>query len=107
MPRNVARIDLIVVLTKSLTVFALYATVGAMTCLAQTRAEPVKATKSIADEKSPVDEAHPLYIPLKMAYQASEPLKEIQDYECAFIKRELVGKKLLKTTMKLKLREEP
>ena len=69
--------------------------------------QPVKATKSISDEKPVVDEAHPLYIPLQMAYNARVPLEDIQDYECTFIKRELLGKKLHKTNMKMKFREEP
>jgi hypothetical protein len=86
----------------------LSATLGAIPAQAQTRAEPVKATKSIDDDEKPaVDESHPLYIPLQMAYQARVPLKDIQDYECTFTKREFLGKKLHKTTMKLKFREDP
>ena len=107
MRRNVARIDEFVVLTRSFATIALLASWGANPCVAQTRAEPVKATKSIADERPQIDEAHPLYIPLQMAYQSLGALKEIQDYECNFTKREFLAKKLQKTTMRLKFREEP
>jgi Protein of unknown function (DUF1571) len=57
--------------------------------------------------KPPIDEAHPLYLPLQEAYKAREALKFVKDYEADFVKRELLGRRLQATTMKLKLREEP
>ena len=55
----------------------------------------------------PISDKHPLYLPLVEAYKAREALKNINDYEADFIKREHIGRKLLTTTMKLKLREKP
>ena len=107
MSRIVCRIDLSVIFARSLTAIVILTTFGAIPCVAQTRVEPVKSSKSLSNERPTVDESHPLYIPLQMAYHAQEPLQDIQDYECTFSKRELLGKKLLKTTMKLKFREEP
>ena len=57
--------------------------------------------------KPPIDEAHPLYLPLQEAYKAREALMVVKDYEANFVKRELLGRRLQSTTMKLKLREEP
>jgi uncharacterized protein DUF1571 len=57
--------------------------------------------------KPPIDEAHPLYLPLQEAYKAREALKDVKDYEALFVKRELIGRRLQKTTMMLKLRTEP
>lgn len=57
--------------------------------------------------KPPIDEAHPLYLPLQEAYKAREALKVVKDYEAVFVKRELIGRRLQKTTMNLKLRVEP
>ncbi len=107
MPRTVALIDRIVVFTTSLTTLVLCIASGAGPCAAQTRAEPVKSVKSVVDQRPQIDESHPLYTPLQMAYHATEPLKDVRDYECTFIKRELIGKKLHKTSMKMKFREEP
>ena len=55
----------------------------------------------------PIDAEHPLYLPLQEAYKAREALKGIKDFEAEFMKRELIGRKVLKTTMNLKLRHEP
>lgn len=55
----------------------------------------------------PIDPRHPLYLPLQEAYKSRDALKAVKDYEAEFTKRELVGKKLHKTTMNLKLRAEP
>lgn len=57
--------------------------------------------------KPPIDDAHPLYLPLQEAYKAREALKAVKDYEAVFVKRELIGRKVQKTTMNLKLRVEP
>ncbi len=69
----------------------------------------VASTDSAASElpKPPIDEAHPLYLPLQEAYKAREALKALKEYEADFVKRELLGRRLQATTMKLKLREEP
>jgi hypothetical protein len=109
MPRNVARIESIVILTRILSVVAVGVTWSTVPVFAQVKADPVKATvsKSFPEERASVDESHPLYLPLQKAIEAREPLKEIQDYECTFIKNELTGKKIIKTTMKMKFREEP
>ena len=69
-------------------------------------------TRASTDEvpviaKPPIDVAHPLYVPLQAAYNAREALNEVQDYEAVFSKRELMGRKLVSTTMNLKLRHEP
>lgn len=105
MLRIVTRIDRLV----GLTAVVVTLTLGSAPASAQTRVEPVKATtsKAAADDKPAADEGHPLYVPLKVALQSKEALKEVQDYECTFTKRELIGKKLHKTTMKMKFREEP
>lgn len=72
------------------------------------RAEaPVTGVNSQDLPKPPIDEAHPLYLPLQEAYKAREALKLVKDYEAIFCKREQVGRKLLKTTMNLKLRQDP
>jgi Protein of unknown function (DUF1571) len=55
----------------------------------------------------PIDPAHPLYLPLQEAYKAREALTSVKDYEAVFVKREQIGRKLMKTTMNLKLRQEP
>jgi hypothetical protein len=54
-----------------------------------------------------VDPQHPLAPALKHAYAAREALTGVQDYEAVFSKRELMGRRLHSTSMKLKLREEP
>jgi hypothetical protein len=73
------------------------------------RAEAGSTSTASAQELPlpPIDAAHPLYLPLQEAYKAREALKGVKDYEAEFVKRELIGRKLLKTTMKLKLRHEP
>jgi Protein of unknown function (DUF1571) len=109
MPRNVARRIGCLVSMKQLVAIVFWIALNASVSLAQTRAEPVKAvaSKGTPENQPAADEAHPLYIPLQMAYQAKEPLSEIRDYECVFTKRELIGKKLVKTSMRLKFRDEP
>jgi len=109
MPSLIARMDSICHLSRLMILSIVSVTVSAITLEAQTRAEPVKGTvsKASANEKVEVDEAHPLFIPLQMAYKANDKLAEIHDYECLFMKRELIGKKLIKTSMKMKFRDEP
>jgi hypothetical protein len=68
----------------------------------------IAATKSAADAKPPIDESHPLFKLLEIAYKARAELDSVDDYKCIFSKRELLrGNRLLKTTMNLKLREKP
>lgn len=109
MPRHVAGMDSICGLSRTLSCCVVSLALSAMTAAAQTRNAPVEfvANKAPAADKVAVDEAHPLYIPLQLAYKADDKLAEIQDYECIFVKRELIGKKLIKTSMKMKFREEP
>lgn len=57
--------------------------------------------------KPPIDDAHPLYLPLQEAYKARNALALVKDYEAVLVKRELIGRRLMKATMNLKLREEP
>ena len=75
-----------------------------------TSATPVTSATTADQEafpKPPIDEAHPLYLLLQEAYKARESLKLVKDYEAEFVKRELIGRRVQKTTMKLKLRVEP
>jgi len=66
------------------------------------------ATGSAQDQPTPpVDEKHPLYLPLVEAYKAREVLKGVKDYEALFTKRELIGRRVQTTVMNLKLRHEP
>lgn len=55
----------------------------------------------------PIDEKHPLYLPLVEAYKARAALEDVKDYEAEFTKRELIGRRLVKTTMAMKVREQP
>ena len=109
MPRNVSGNRRMVFCTTRLCSVLVVATISATPCSAQTGAEPAvpESTKAATSEKPTIDKLHPLALPLNKAYEALKPLKEIRDYEGTFSKRELIGKKLLKTTMKLKLREDP
>ena len=68
---------------------------------------PVGATASVTNDKPSIDEAHPLYIPLEVAYKARRALDEVDDYTCVFAKREMLKTRLLKTTMAMKFREKP
>lgn len=65
------------------------------------------AVKSNDVKKPSIDEKHPLYKLLQVAEAALKEIEEVDDYECIFVKKELVGKKTYKTTMKMKFREKP
>ncbi len=66
------------------------------------------STKSEVTDKPPIDEAHPLYKLLEVAYKSRKALETVVDYKCVFTKREVLpNNKLLKTTMNLRLRESP
>lgn len=63
--------------------------------------------KNVAAEKPDIDEKHPLFKLLEVAYKARKQAEGIDDYECIFAKQEMLGKKLVKTTMNMKFREKP
>lgn len=65
------------------------------------------AAKSVSPEKPEIDEKHPLYKLLEVGYKARKLAEAIDDYECVFAKQEMLGKKLVKTTMNMKFREKP
>ena len=67
----------------------------------------VAATKSDDADKPPIDETHPLYKLLEVAYKSRKALEDVNDYKCVFTKREVVRGKMMKTTMNLKYREAP
>ncbi|MBI5757540.1 MAG: DUF1571 domain-containing protein [Planctomycetales bacterium] len=50
---------------------------------------------------------HPLREPLKLAARSREALAAVKDYSGLFIKRELLGKKIVKQVMETKIRHEP
>ncbi|WP_010583621.1 DUF1571 domain-containing protein [Schlesneria paludicola] len=68
---------------------------------------PTAATKSDETEKPPIDETHPLYKLLEVAYKSRNALDDVKDYKCVFSKREVVRGKMIKTSMNLKFREDP
>lgn len=55
----------------------------------------------------PIDKQHPLFLPLVEAYKSRQALKSVKDYQAEFTKREFMGRRLITTTMNLKLRQEP
>lgn len=55
----------------------------------------------------PVDPQHPLAPALEHAYQSREALSQVADYEAVFSKREMIDRRMVAATMRLKLREEP
>jgi len=65
------------------------------------------SNKDSPSEKPSISEDHPLYLPLVEAYKARLALKDVKSYEAVFVKRELIRSKLQKTSMNLKLREDP
>ena len=80
---------------------------------AQGRRPKASQTAATKSELSPggaglkVDESHPLAPLLERAYESRKALDAVQDYEAVFAKREVVGRKLLKSTLQIRLREEP
>lgn len=65
------------------------------------------AVKSTDEKKPAIDERHPLYKLLEVADKSRRQIENVDDYECIFTKRELVGRKEYKTTMKMKFRQKP
>lgn len=61
----------------------------------------------VADEKSRSAAEHPLAPALRHANRCLEKIQEMKGYECVFTKKEVVGKKLISQSMKMKLRHEP
>lgn len=57
--------------------------------------------------KPEIDPRHPLVPVLNMAYEARKAVEAVKDYTATFIKQELIDKRVRKTVMNLKLREEP
>lgn len=53
------------------------------------------------------DPRHPLVPVLKMAYESRAACAAIKDYSATFVKQEWMGRKMIKTTMNIKLREQP
>jgi hypothetical protein len=109
MSRNISQMDLIALRSTPFLAGMFCLTLATVPTVAQAQNDPVKtaSVKTDADDNPSIDEKHPLYIPLQVAYKSNGLLKEVQDYECLFSKRELLGKKLMKTTMSLKFRDEP
>lgn len=84
-------------------------------CIVATTAEvvfgggnPVKTidAQSSDEKRSSIDEGHPLYVVLEAARKSKKQIDDIEDYECTFSKHELVGKKMIKSTMTMKFREQ-
>ena len=65
------------------------------------------ATKSDSVGKPSIDETHPLFKLLEVAYKSRKSVESVEDYKCVFTKREVVRGKMIKTTMNLKFRETP
>jgi len=66
-------------------------------------ADPTQIASKIAE----APESHPLLPALKMGSECLKALEEIKDYQAVFVKQELNGRKLTKSTMDLKLRNDP
>ena len=63
--------------------------------------------KSSDEKSSSIHESHPLYKLLEAARKSKKQIESIDEYECIFSKHELVGKKTIHSTMKMKFREQP
>ncbi|MEW4490813.1 DUF1571 domain-containing protein [Thalassoglobus sp. JC818] len=66
-------------------------------------ADPTRIASKVAETPS----SHPLAPALQMGTKALESLDGVKDYTADFAKRELIGRKLLDSQIKLKLREDP
>lgn len=73
------------------------------------RVEPGSSNAGSAQDipVPPIDKQHPLFLPLVEAYKSRQALKSVKDYQAEFTKREFMGRRLITTTMNLKLRQEP
>ena len=82
------------------------ASVAALTfavCLGAT----ASAQTQIATRISETPESHPLMPALRAGHKALVELNEVQDYEAVFVKKEIVGGKLIKQQMQIRFREKP
>jgi len=68
---------------------------------------PTAQASSSGNKYPPVDDRHPLAPALKLARASRKSLDSVRDYQCLFIKRELLNGALVTQTMEMKLREEP
>lgn len=67
----------------------------------------VSAQTQIATRISEAPESHPLTPALRAGHKALTELNEIQDYEAVFVKKEIVGGKLVEQQMQIRFREKP
>jgi len=68
---------------------------------------PTAQASASGSKYPPVDERHPLAPALKLARSSRKSLESVRDYQCLFIKRELLNGTLTTQTMEMKFREEP
>ncbi len=68
---------------------------------------PTAQASASGSKYPPVDERHPLAPALKLARASRKSLEAVQDYQCLFIKRELLNGAIVTQTMEMKLREQP
>lgn len=73
-------------------VLSLLFALRAVACLAQESAQPAQ---------------HPLIPAIELARQSQEVLKQVTDYHCTLIKRELINGQLVSQRLDMKLREAP
>ncbi len=66
-------------------------------------ADRIEIAAKIAD----LPEAHPLLPALKMGSESLTALADVKDYQALFVKREMIGRRLLDSKMQLKFRAEP
>ncbi|WP_145029736.1 DUF1571 domain-containing protein [Caulifigura coniformis] len=68
---------------------------------------PTAQASASGHKYPPVDERHPLAPALKLARASRKSLDSVRDYQCVFIKRELLNGAVVTQTMEMKFREEP
>ena len=68
---------------------------------------PTAQASAAGSKYPPVDDRHPLAPALKLARSSRKSMDAVRDYQCTFIKRELLNGAVLTQTMEMKLREEP
>ena len=110
MLRNVDQMDSIAIRSKLMMLFSIGCAIAVASSIAQAQSDFVQtaATKSDSAGKPAIDEAHPLFKLLEVAYKARADLDAIDDYKCVFTKREVLrNNELLRTKMNLKFREKP
>jgi hypothetical protein len=70
-------------------------------------AEPAAATDAPQSTPDSGEKVHPLAPALKIARESREALNGVRDYTALFFKEELVGRRMVRQAMELKLREKP